>query len=378
MFLDPKVAHNFRETINSSEIFRRSEKLKERFNLICVVMDRVDSAVNYLNEHSDDPQTEEDFICFLVYACMVKDAISKLYENVYHRKPEYITKKKYFCDVKQYGKMVFTEETCPTDDMFFEYLRSMAFAHPFETGHRKRPFIDKDETQYCPWVIVHGSHVGIRVYTSSDKFVIEDLTFAFENLKNYIKERYEYLKELTAWADQEIAEQNQEWSQHKVERSEDVFETIASIKEICDERFYDTYDIDEIERYLRCEVTIPENTENIQVYKRALVFSIHNICTALDDVEECVLSSAIEPIFIRPKKAHQMMHYQLEKIFGYLDDDHDFGDRQWGLKQAEAFSKGFAKKWVIFDFQKMSDDEIKLTVLTACYLEAMEQAENDR
>ena len=125
MFLDPKVARDFRAIINSSEIFRRSEKLKERFNLICVVMDRIDSAVNFLNKHSDDPQTEEDYICFLVYACMVKDAISKLYENIYHHKPEYVAQKKYFCDVKQYGKMVFTEETCPTDDMFFEYLRSM-------------------------------------------------------------------------------------------------------------------------------------------------------------------------------------------------------------------------------------------------------------
>ena len=376
MFLDPKVARDFRERINSSEIFRRSENLKERFNLICVVMDRIDSAVNYLNKNSADPQTEEDFICFLVYACMVKDAISKLYENVYHHKPEYVTQKKYFCDVKQYGKMVFTEETCPTDDMFFEYLRSMAFAHPFETGHRKRPFIDKDETQYCPWVIVHGSHVGIRVYTSSEKFVIEDLSFAFENLKNYIKERYEYLKELTAWAEQEIAEQNQEWSQHKVERSEDVFETIASIKEIYDERFYEPYEVEKIERYLKCDVTVPENIENISKYKDALKQSVEKICDALDNVEECDLASATDDIFAWPRNGHQMMHYQLEKIMCYLGEESDSWDRIWGLKQAEAFSKEFAKKWFVFDFDKMSDEEIQLTVSAACYLEYMEQEGN--
>lgn len=373
MFLDPKVARDFREIINSSEIFRRLEKLKERFNLICVVMDRIDSAVNFLNKHSDDPQTEEDYICFLVYACMVKDAISKLYENIYHRKPEYVTQKKYFCDVKQYGKMVFTEETCPTDDMFFEYLRSMAFAHPFETGYRKRPFIDKDETQYCPWVIVHGAYVGIRVYTSSEKFVIEDLTFAFENLKNYIKERYEYLKEMTIWAEQEIAEQNVEWAQHKVKRSEDVFETIASIKEIYDERFYETYEIEKIERYLKCEVTIPENSKYISKYRDALKQSVEKICDALDNVEECDLASATDDIFAWPRNGHQMMHYQLEKIMCYLGERTDSWDRIWGLKQAEAFSKEFAKKWFIFDFDKMSDEEIQLTVSAACYLECMEQ-----
>ena len=376
MFLDPKVARNFREIINSSEIFRRSEKLKERFNLICVVMDRMDSALNYLNKHSADPQTEEDFICFLVYACMVKDAISKLYENVYHHKPAYVTQKKYFCDVKQYGKMIFTEETCPTDDMFFEYLRSMAFAHPFETGYRKRPFIDKDETQYCPWVIVHGAYVGIRVYTSNDKFVIEDLTFAFENLKEYIKERYEYLKEMTTWAEQEIAEQNQEWSQHKVKRSEDVFETIASIKEIYAERFYEPYEVEKIERYLKCDVTIPENIENISKYRDALKQSVGKICDALDNVEECDLASATDDIFAWPRNGHQMMHYQLEKIMCYLGEESDSWDRIWGLKQAEAFSTEFAKKWFVFDFDKMNDKEIQLTVSAACYLEYMEQEGN--
>lgn len=376
MFLDPKIAQNFRKTINSSEIFRKSEKLKERFNLICVVMDRIGSAVNYLNEHSDDPQTEEDLICFLVYACMVKDAISKLYESVYQHKPTYVTQKKYFCDVKQYGKMVFTEETCPTDDMFFEYLRSMAFAHPFQTDKRGRPFIDVGEKQYCPWVIVHGAYVGIRVYTSSDKFVIEDLTFAFDNLKAYIKERYEYLKEMTTWAEQEIAEQNVEWAQHKVKRSEDVFETIASIKEIYDERFYEPYEIEKIERHLKCEVTIPENIENISKYRDALKQSVEKICDALDNVEECDLASATDDIFAWPRNGHQMMHYQLEKIMCYLGERTDSWDRIWGLKQAEAFSKEFAKKWFIFDFDKMSDEEIQLTVSAACYLEYMEQEGN--
>ena len=341
-------------------------------------MDRIDSAVEYLNNRSEHPKTEDDFICFLVYACMVKDAISKLYENIYQRKPDYITQKKYFCDVKQYGKMVFTDKTCPTDDMFFEYLRSMAFAHPFQTDKRNRPFIDKGEKQYCPWVIVNGNVVGIRVYTSSEKFVIEDLTFSFENLKEYIKERYEYLKDITLWAKSEIVEQNKEWSKHKIKRSEDVFETIKSIKEIFDERFYDTYEIDKIEKYLRCDITIPQNISNINKYRVALRKSIDNICDELDNVEECDLYHATNDVFATPYHAHSMMHYQLEKIMCYLNDDNDYWDRQWGLKQARSFSKEFAKKWVVFDFDIMSDDELKLTVATACYLEYMEQEKGGR
>lgn len=373
MFLDKSIASDFRGLINSSQIFSKSDKLKEKYNLICVVMDRVDSAVDYLNNHSDFPETEESFICFLVYACMIKDAVSKLYESVYLKKPEYATQKMCFSDVKQYGKLVFTDETCPTDDMFFEYLRSMAFAHPFQTDKRGRPFIDNGEKQYCPWVIVDGNVVGIRVYTSSQKFVIQDITFSFDNLKEYIKIRYEHLKELTEWAKEEIIGQNEEWSKHKVNRSDDVFETIASIREIYVERFFDTFVVDEIERYLKCEVTVANNIDNVNKYRNALEDSVMKICDALDNIEECDLCSVTDDVFERPRIAHQMMHYQLEKILCYLDDDSDYWDRQWGLKQARLFANEFAKKWVSFDFDTMCDDEIKLTTLTACYLEAKEQ-----
>ena len=67
-----------------------------------------------------------------------------------------------------------------------------------------------------------------------------------------------------------------------------------------------------------------------------------------------------------------MMHYQLEKIFCYLNDD-GYGDIEWGLIQADAFAKEFAKKWVIIKPYDMSFKEIKLLANVACYLEYQEQ-----
>ena len=67
-----------------------------------------------------------------------------------------------------------------------------------------------------------------------------------------------------------------------------------------------------------------------------------------------------------------MMHYQLEKIFCYLTED-GYGDVDWGLIQADAFSKEFAKKWVLIKPYDMSFKEIKLLVYVACYLEYQEQ-----
>ena len=74
---------------------------------------------------------------------------------------------------------------CPTDDKFFEYLRSIMFAHPFETNRPK--FFMKHEIQYSPWVIANNpatkfrgikDGVGVRIY--SNKFdEIKDLIFFF-------------------------------------------------------------------------------------------------------------------------------------------------------------------------------------------------------
>ena len=64
----------------------------------------------------------------------------------------------------------------PTDDEFFEYFRSLSFAHPAETNRQK--FKRPDEVQYSPWVIVNRDvvelkgckyTVGVRIYTSLKK-----------------------------------------------------------------------------------------------------------------------------------------------------------------------------------------------------------------
>ena len=96
------------------------------------------------------------------------------------------------------------------------------------------------------------------------------------------------------------------------------------------------------------------------------------ICDALDNYETDVIHDLCNSVLNLRPKAHQMMHYQLEKIFCYLNDD-GYGDIDWGLTQADAFSKEFAKKWVVIKPYEMSFNEIKLLTSVACYLEYKEQ-----
>ena len=386
-FLDESIVRNFREAINSSRIFNNSDKHKHRYNLTCAVMDRLDSAVRYLNLHALLPQTEEEFICFLVYSCMLKDAIYKLYENVFHELPPLKDEKKYFANAAHYFDQIFDENTCPSDDMFFEYLRSVAFAHPFETGYRNRPFLQKGETQCSPWVIVRSMFsdfgkndaVGVRVYSNVKERDLYDIQISFKAIKEYIKARYICLNELTDWAKGEVTEQNEQWKEIKVFRSENPIETIRSIKAVLHSRFEETHSVNIAEKYLCCELTCESNKGNVSKYREAIIAVLPRVSDCVDQLDYEGVEKSLDILRVVPKKMHSNAHYQLEKIFCYLDQRSEYiepdSNEEWGLIQAYEFSQQFAKKWVDIDIKTMSYDEIHLLVSTACYLEAKEQAE---
>lgn len=384
-YLDNGIIRKFREEINSSQIFNNLDKHKNRYNLMCAVMERIDSAVDYLNRHAFYPKSEEDFIFFLVYACILKDGIYKLYENIFQRRPILSEEKKYFTNASNYFDYIFNEDTCPSDDIFFEYLRSITFAHPFDTGYRNRQFLESYEKQASPWVIVDpivskfkkDDAVGVRLYSNIDKRDTYDIHISFKALKAYIKARYLCLIELTKWAQNEIFEQSKKWESIKVIRSEDPFETIKSIKEILKSRFESTYLINVAEKYLCCKLSCQSNCENVTKFRNVIISILPQICDCVDNQDYDGLDSALSILDVTPKNMHKYAYYQLEKIFSYLDkrsDNIESGsNEEWGLIQTYAFSQQFAKKWVYIDIDTMDYDEIHLLVSTACYLEKIEQ-----
>lgn len=95
-FLDKRYIYEFMELINNNEMFLNKQELLLLYNLICTFKDRMITAVDYLNAHCKKPSTEEDFINFLVYACMIYDGFNKMHENLLHEVPPYKGKKEYF------------------------------------------------------------------------------------------------------------------------------------------------------------------------------------------------------------------------------------------------------------------------------------------
>lgn len=384
-YLDESLIWDLHNVIESSDIFMREELLKHKYNIFCAFKDRMFSAVKYLNEHSKSPKTEEEFINFLVYAAIVRDGIMKLYENLYGEKPPFIGEKKYFINVRTYSTKYFSEETQPADDVFFEYLRAMAFAHPYETSKRGRPFLQGGEIQMCPWVIIGRSlflqgiknPVGIRIYSNKFEDSLQDILFSFDDVKAYIKSRFECLKEITKWAREELAEHIEEWKKKKIDRNQEPAAILTEIKSVLTDRFQDASSIENLVVYLTCPISVDENRENVYKFRQAIVGIIPGICDSVDNLDCESMEQEIGELLVYPREMHQMAHYQLEKIFSYLRDRSEtidpYSNEAWGLKQAQDFANGFAKKWVKIDVDTMQYDEIKLLVNTACYLERKEQ-----
>ena len=378
-FLKTKLLSDFRDLINSTNIFYELGEHQNRWNLMCVLLDRLDSAVKYLNEHSEHPKTEEEFIFFIVFAAILKDGVYKFYENIYNKKPETLLEKKWFNSVLDYKCQFFSEETCPTDDVFFEYLRSLAFAHPYGTSKnrcKERLFMLENEIHMSPWVMyrspLYGDrYVGIRIYTNARELDTLDIFFPFESLKSYISQRFNLLKTFIIWGKEAIIGQNSIWVQRKVNRSGNTLNVLKDVRIVLEERFADTYSVDETIKLIELE-SIEDNKNAVSTVKGMIDSSLNEVCDAVDNLDYNRMENALSFVFKRPMNLHAHAHYELEKIFNYLDDEKGTCEKgsneEWGLIQAVNFYTRYAKEYVVIDFNTMDYKEIKSLIRISCIL----------
>ena len=389
-WLDSGLGKELREVMNSSPIFLLGNENKH-FNLICAVMDRLDTCVSYINENQEQPKSKKDLIVFVLFGCMVVDAVKMLSKELeleygYSNENEEISYK-YFKEICLRKPLMISKEKCPTDDRFFEYFRALVFAHPFNTDRPK--FLEDDEVQYSPWVISNGRHmaikdfgeggIGVRIYSSKYLEGSIDLVFPFSTLMDYIKSRYLLIGNATKWANQRIEHAKTEWKKRKVNRSLSPVDTLKEIVGILKSRYEDSGYVEEAIYYLEGITTFPENNDSVDKFRSAIIATIPAVCGAVDALDnEQVYEVLGDIIGARPKRVHNQFGYQLEKIFLYLNDDYGSEYIAYGRQQAEHFSIEFARKHVTILPYDMSFAEIKLLVATACYLEYLEQESTDR
>ena len=370
-FLNSKLVQDLRDVINKTDIFIKDPIEKEKFILICAIMDRFDSSINFLNENQTFPKSENDFINFLVHVSIIRDGINNVFEvlRLEIKNDNKIFEQYYKRDLPNINKEI-------NDDKFYEYFRSLAFAHPFVTNRSIPNVIDKTEIQYSPYVLTNLGYlwkdknaVGIEVYSNRRNSF--SISFPFEKLKEYVKWKYEMIVDIISEFEKIINRKEKIWREHKVKKNLSDIETLKDIKIILEERCINIDEINELMAYLTCECSLKENYESVEKFKNAIKDVIPKICNAIDNYKHEEVYDVVRDILYPRPKAHQMMYYQIEKIYSCLNDD--YGDVEWGLIQAEAFANEFAKKWVTINPRSMNFDEIKLLTGVACYLEYKEQ-----
>lgn len=381
-YLNAQLCKKLREVINSSPIFSHDSDYLSQYNLCCAVMDRLDTCIEKLNNYGDYPESEEDFMVFMMFSCMLKDAISELFKRL---KIEYKKENsKYFESIYHKSPVYNFEAEEPSDDNFFEYLRSLIFAHPCETSRAK--FLRKNEVQYSPWVIVNDhirmlceykDAVGVRVYTNISEEIL-DILLPFSVLKEYIRSKYNILPLATQCITNQILEVESQWKKVKINRNQKPLAVLEEIEKVLSSRYFETSSIiGELIRFLRCELSDESNKCSVEKFKSEIIRHIFALCDATDNLDNDAIYNIYDNIICRPKKMHNLAAYQLEKINFYLRDENSenicIEDKKFGLRQAEYFANEFAKKWVIIDTETMSYEEIQLLVNTACFLERKEQ-----
>ncbi len=364
--LESKLVYDLRDIINKTDIFVKDELEKEKFNLICAVMDRFNSSVEYINKHLLIPTSDDELILLMVHYCIIKDGIKEVCNCLDVEIP-----------ITNYFK-----DTCITlfdidsndyesDDKFFEYFRALIFAHPFSTNRAK--FITKGEVHYSPYVLTNlnlygkSNCVGTMVY--SNKKDMFHIAINYDDLKNYIKDKFNVILLIINNFEKIIKKKEERWQLHKVDRSLHSIDILKDIIKILDERYIESYEIVELIEYLECNSTLKENDDIIDKFKKSIINLIPKLCDCIDNMDYDGMCDIIHNLIgLLPKHAYHMVHYQLEKIFGYLNDYDYIGyvNKQCGLQQAKAFSQGFAKKYVTFDFKNMSFTEIRMLVTIAC------------
>ena len=407
-YLDKNIIANFRNMLNSSPIFYAEEEYKNNWNFICAMMDRVDSAVNYINSFNISHfETEESLINFLTYCCILKDSIIGLFSSIKSLNEFYKTnikeQSKYFKD--DFNKFMnlynsnSTEKTC-SDDKFFDFIRSISFAHPLDTSRAK--FIKPHDKLFSPFVLVNNlfhdkikNPIGIAIYSLMDDKTIH-FWFSANNIIDYVCNKYKLFDNATNWFAEQIEKYSNKWSKTKVNRKLSSIDLLNNIKEILNERHCDSFYIDKTIQLLNCNVFDNSNICNVTKYKKALLKTLPKLCDWIDSLQNENLYPAefFQLLDPEPSILYPHAHYELSKIFSYLNNEIidyktyinnrniylksnynvDVSNFEWGLIQAELFFKTLGKNYINFDMSNInSATEIKLLTKVALFMEMQKQ-----
>lgn len=383
ILLDSSLCDSMYSTLNDTNVFKYDEELKSKHSQVCAVLDRLRHATAWINAHQETPtgvHAPTQLMTFMMFASLVKDAIEKLrcefgLNSVLFdsSRPE---SRQFFGDVCVEEPLNIPVGECPTDDGFFQYFRSLVFAHPSKVA-MSQGILRPGEIQYCPFIVENGlkycsnepdDYVGVMIYSTEEDRDWKTLRVRFSALKNYLKSRYESLGLVLSRVERKIRSSKKAWTKITVDSSLSPLDQLKFIRSEYAKRCEDQmeYEVGRLIELLEAPCSLVENQKRVAGYRREIELAVPLLSECFAKLDYSGVIDIVDHFAEHEIDESQKQNYFLHKIFEYLDSP---DRREWATRDINVITRGFAKKWVHVDQNVMSDEELKMLITLACYYE---------
>lgn len=381
--LDQEICDSMYTTLNNTTVFKYDAELKAKHSQVCAVLDRLRHATSWINAHQNTPTgscAPTQLMTFMMFASVVKDSIEKLRSDfglssvIFDKgRPE---SRQFFASVCCGNPLHIPENDCPTDDAFFQYFRSLVFAHSGKIT-MSQGILRPGEIQYCPFIIEHGlkyyanepdDYVGVMIYSTEEDRDWKKLRVRFSTLKAYLKSRYDSLRLVYAKIEQKIKASRKAWTKARVDASLPPLEQLKFIHGEFERRCEDwmAYEVDCLIALLEAPCSIAENQARVDEYRREIENAVPKLAKCFTKLDYAGFVDIVDHFTGHEIDESLKLNYTLSKIFEYLNDA---DRREWATRDIKMIAKDFVEKWVAIDQNIMSDEELKMLITLACYNE---------
>ncbi len=381
--LDECICDSMYSTLNNTNVFKYDDELKAKHSQVCAVLDRLRHATAWINSHQETPKGEEaptGLMTFMMFASLVKDSIEKL-RNEFGRnsvlfdsgRPE---SRQFFADICTGDPLNIPMEACPTDDGFFQYFRSLVFAHSGKIT-MSQGILRPGEIQYCPFIVEDSlkhyanepdDYVGVMIYSTEKDRDWKTLRVRFSTLKAYLKSRYDSLGLVLAMIEKKIKNSRKVWLKVTVDPALPMIDQLKFMRSEFARRCEDwmEFEVGQLIDLLEAPCSLSENQGRVTEYRKKIEDAVPRLAECFTALDYSGFISIVDHFTEIEVDESLKLNYTLRKIFEYLNNPER---RDWAMSDIDMIAQDFAKKWVRIDQSVMSDAELKMLLTVACYFE---------
>ena len=383
LLLDPTLCDSLYCLLNDTNVFQYDEKLKAKHSQVCAVLDRLRHATYWINTHQETPKGVNAptlLMEFMMFASLIKTSIEELRDafglcdklfNKNH--PE---SRKFFASVCTGEPLNIPSNECPIDDAFFQYFRSLVFAH---SGMIRHPLgiLLPEEIQHCPYIVEHDlsdddndsdDYIGVMVYSNVKDRDGKLLRIRFSTLKEYLKSRYESLGLVIKTIKKKVDNSTRVWKKVKVDENQSPLEQLRFMRDEFKGRCEDclVYETQRFIAVLESPCSLEDNRSLVDKYKREICSFLPQLVSSFERLDYSMYVQIINHFTDNQIDKSRKINYTLQKIFEYISNPYK---HDWAMRDVEMVANDFVGKWVKIDTRVMSDEEVKMLIMLACYYE---------